>query len=216
MAKSPNTDTREALRRFMVKRKLRMLPWATRAGIAEGTLRSFLDGRTKSMTDGNLARLANAEGVSIEDMLGRATPTAPGARLVPVIDTVQAGQWREIADAYQPGDGADVIAADSKIGPHAFALAIVGDSMAERFQEGDRIIVDPAVEPRPGDFVVAKRGLDHEATFKQLFVKGHDKRRRLVVELRPLNPAHPVLPMDADHPGEIVGVMVEHHAYRRR
>ncbi|MCZ4058067.1 S24 family peptidase [Pantoea sp. LMR881] len=38
--------------------------------------------------------------------------------------------------------------------------------MEPDFKEGDVIIVDPEIEPVPGEFVVAKNG-EHEATFKK-------------------------------------------------
>ena len=55
---------------------------------------------------------------------------------------------------------------DQKFSASTFALEIKCDSMLPDFKPGDRIIVDPAVAPQPGDFVVAKNGHD-EATFKK-------------------------------------------------
>lgn len=213
MVRDAEQDTREALLRFMDQRGLKVSPWAERAGITEGTLRSFLAGGTRSMRHANLRKLAAAENVSVEQMLGRVI--APTVATVPVIDYVQAGNWREVVDAYQPGHGFDEIGVDRRIGQSAFALQIVGDSMEPDFREGDRIIVDPAVRPRPGDFVVAKVRPAEEATFKRYTTPKQTKRGRLVVELVPLNPAYPVLTMSGPD-DEIVGTVVEHHRYFRR
>lgn len=72
--------TRDALRRFMRARDLKVLPWATRAGIRESTLRNFLAGRTDSLTQRTLAKLAAAERVSAAQMLEAPELTEPQRR----------------------------------------------------------------------------------------------------------------------------------------
>lgn len=138
-----------------------------------------------------------------------------GDRMIPVISYVQAGHWTEAADPYAAGEGFAEIHADTVVGARAFALEILGPSMLNRFQERDRIIVDPDVQPMPGDFVVAKEDRDEGVTFKQYRPRGEDARGRPVIDLRPLNDDWPTITLDARNPGRIVGVMVEHHSYRR-
>ena len=138
----------------------------------------------------------------------------PG-RALPVISYIQAGGWTSAPDPYAPGAGFAEMAVDTGVGPRAFALQIRGDSMADRFVEGDRVAIDPDVQPKPGDFVAAKEDREDEATFKQYRLRGVDNRGRPIIELRPLNDAWPVITLDAKNPGRIVGTMVEHHSYRR-
>lgn len=211
MARALKNANRAAILRFMAEKRLKVAPWCREAKITEGTLRAFLAGRTRSMAMDTFEQLAAAAGVTVEEMLGRATVPS-GLRLVPVISTVQAGSWREVVDAYEPGHGSAEIAVDQPVGDNAFALEVEGDSMAPAFQEGDRIIVDPARRPRPGDFVVAKRARDDSATFKRYVVRRLDRRGRPEVELEPLNTAHPVLTLGAEG-DKIIGVVVEHHRY---
>lgn len=201
---------RAALRRFMVQRNLTNHGWTRAAGIANNTLRNFLIGKTESMTDANLRRLAQAAGVAIDVMFGSET-SEPG---IPVIDYVQAGSWTQASDPYPAGQGHARLTPDVAVGATAFALDIKGNSMEPEFREGDRIVVDPARKPLPGDFVVAKTGHpdeSSEATFKK-FTRPRPDR----VELVPLNPDHPTLTIDRKHPGHIVGVVVEHRRYWRR
>jgi SOS-response transcriptional repressor LexA len=141
-------------------------------------------------------------------------------RPLPVISGVQAGAMTEATDPYALGQGFAEMAVDSKVGPRAFALQINGDSMTDRFREGDRVAIDPDLAPAPGDFVVAveERSGDEgqrEATFKQYRPRGLDGRGRPIIELRPLNDAWPLITLDAKNPGRIIGTMVEHHSYRR-
>jgi len=136
-------------------------------------------------------------------------------RPVSVISYVQAGAWTDAADPYPKGGGFGEMAVDSPMGPHAFALEIRGDSMADRFREGDRVAIDPDVLPHPGDFVVAKEQREEEATFKQYRLRGFDTKNRPIIELRPLNDAWHTITLDAKNPGRIIGTMIEHHSYRR-
>lgn len=136
-------------------------------------------------------------------------------RTVPVIDYVQAGAWTQVANPHALGQGHAEMAIDTGAGPLVFALEIKGTSMLDRFHEGDRIAIDPSIEPLPGDFVVAKEKSSEEATFKQYRPRGSDGRGRPVIELRPLNDSWPLITLDAKNPGTIVGTMIEHHSYRR-
>ena len=86
--------------------------------------------------------------------------------------------------------------------------------MAPEFQPGDKVIVDPKIHPRPGDFVVAKRDKDREAIFREFQVKSQKTGERVVIELRSSNPNMPTLLIDRKNPGRIVGTMVEHRRYR--
>lgn len=139
----------------------------------------------------------------------------PRGRTIPVIDSVAAGLWGTVADPYPPGRGMDLLVTERKVGASAFALVVRGTSMESEFRDGDKIIVDPDIEPQPGDFVVAKLERDNDATFKKYRPRGIDDDGQPVIDLVPLNEDWPVLRMDAANPGRIVGTMIEHRRYRR-
>jgi SOS-response transcriptional repressor LexA len=135
-------------------------------------------------------------------------------RQVPLISYVQAGGWSSATDAYAMGGGMELLGVDFEVSRGTFALEILGDSMLPEFGEGDRIIVDPAVTPLPGDFVVAKNSAE-EAMFKKYRPKGINERGEQVFELVPLNPDYPSRYSDREKI-TIIGVMVEHRRRRRR
>jgi len=112
------------------------------------------------------------------------------------------------------GDGFETIATDLDLSAGAFGLIIKGPSMEPEFKEGDKVIIDPAVSPQPGDFVVAKNSHE-EATFKKYRPRGTSERGEMVFELVPLNDDFAILHSERDHL-HIIGVMVEHRKYRRR
>ena len=86
--------------------------------------------------------------------------------------------------------------------------------MEPDFKEGDIIIVDPELEPIPGEFVVAKNG-ENEATFKKYRPTFTDLTGRQHYELVPLNDDYPTI-NSSDRPLKIIGVMIEHRIYRRK
>ena len=72
-------------------------------------------------------------------------------------------------------------------GAEAFALRVLGDSMAPEFEHGDIIVVEPDGATRDGSFVIALIG--DEWAFGQLRRDGPAWR------LQPLNPAHAATPL---------------------
>lgn len=120
---------------------------------------------------------------------------SPGT--VPILSWVNAGEWREtIADADSFEGWAHVTV---QVRRYTFALRVQGDSMEPDFPAGVFIVVEPDMDPQPGDYVIAKNG--DEATFKQLVKDGADWY------LKPLNPRYPIKPLES--PCKIIGVVRE-------
>jgi SOS-response transcriptional repressor LexA len=135
-------------------------------------------------------------------------PALLGTRPIPVISSVQAGALRDMDNPYEPGDGYAVEYTDDvKLSRWAFGLDVEGDSMLPRFQEGDRLIVDPEREPKPGNFVIARNGSD-QATFKKYRPRGMDPQGNVIFELVPLNDDYPTMRSDLEQL-TIIGVVTE-------
>ncbi len=184
------------------------------AGTTRGQIWKLENGEIQ-LTPRWLDRLSKALDCEPLELLGGSEGLAGAAgRDLPVIDYVQAGDWTAPVDPYAKGDGMAVVHPATRVSAKAFALEIRGNSMEPEFREGDRVIVDPAVSPLPGDFVVAKLDDAHEATFKKYRPLGTGKGA--AIELIALNPDWPALRIDRQNPGRIVATMVEHHRYRRR
>jgi len=121
---------------------------------------------------------------------------------IPIISWVQAGQWNEIFDNHPVGHGDEYISVTARVGLHAFALKVRGDSMEPEFPDGSIIIVDPEREARHGSYVVVRLDEEMEATFKQLILDGSRKY------LKPLNDRYPILEVDGKK-ATISGVVVQ-------
>lgn len=118
---------------------------------------------------------------------------------VPLISSVQAGMYKEFIDnLLQSGDGKyERISTTVPIKRHTFALRVTGDSMEPKFTDGMVLVVEPDMEPNPGDYVIAKNG-SAETTFKQLIKDGADWF------LKPLNDRYPIKPLGES---TIIGVV---------
>jgi SOS-response transcriptional repressor LexA len=145
--------------------------------------------------------VASVLGLTVAQLMGGSENVQVGPEVrgtVPLISAVQSGNYKMHVDNFHPGDGGEErISTTVPVKRHTFALRVSGDSMEPDFHEGAILIVEPDLEPQPGDFVIAKNG-DEETTFKQLTRDGGDWY------LKPLNPRYPIKPLGK---ATIVGVV---------
>lgn len=120
---------------------------------------------------------------------------------IPLISWVSANRFGEANDSFAPADAEEWIYTTAK-GERMFALKVKNDCMEPEFREGDRIIVNPEIQPENGDFVVVRDNKNNEATFKQL--KKYGKK----IILHPLNPKYPDIELAYDKRYVIVGKVV--------
>lgn len=97
-------------------------------------------------------------------------------------------------------------AADACEGAEAFALMVLGDSMAPEFLEGEVILIEPEGLATDGAFVLAQ--VDGEWIFRQLARNGGGWR------LQALNPAYPAT--DIPDLGAVKGVIIQKSKPGRR
>lgn len=139
-------------------------------------------------------------------------PSRRKLRKIPVLDFVQAGIWREVVyDGVYPKD--ETYTTYEGKDPNAvFSLEVDGLSMAPEFMPGDEIVVDAALEPKPGSLVVAQEVQHGVAmtTFKKYRVVGINEHGVDIIELVPLNPDFPTY-NSSQIEISIIGVVVQHH-----
>jgi len=124
---------------------------------------------------------------------------------VPLISWVQAGAWCEAAN-FEPYDVDNWISCPVPISEGGFALKVRGDSMTNpgpgrSYPDGCILFIDPEVETKAGDRVIARVPRTNEMTFKVLV---EDAGRQF---LRPINPQYPIIDITEETHicGKIVG-----------
>ena len=124
-------------------------------------------------------------------------------QLIPIIDYTQAGEWREVIDTYQPGQGSDEVPVSSDRSD-LIALRVKGNSMEPLIRNGQVVVVDPHRRPNNGDIVIAVK--EGQSTIKRL----HRVDDTTII-LEPLNPAFEkiVLTRQDAEDLRIVGVVIE-------
>ena len=193
------------IRRYREHRDWTLERLSSESGVAVGTI-SALENRD-SLRSIYAAKIAAAFGVSVETLMD-ADPAnqvlvqerpnvtqVPAMRLVPILNKVNAGMYKEIVEAHP--DDIDYVPVYMPTKRYTFALRVDGDSMEPGFPHGCIVIVDPEIEAKPNDYVIAMNG-DNESTFKQLIKDGPD------FYLRPRNPRYPIKPLGT---ASIIGVV---------
>ena len=180
---------------------------ATAAGKSRAAVTHWLNGDTieiKADSAAGLQALTGFNAVWISTGKGpkkTTENTAPGPTIkgeVPLLSNVQAGMYTEFVDNLHPGEEAyESISTSVPVNRYTFALRVTGDSMEPDFKEGMILIVEPELDPQPGDYVIAKNGSE-ETTFKQLIKDGGDWY------LKPLNSRYPIKPLATS---TIIGVV---------
>ena len=111
---------------------------------------------------------------------------------VPLIDKSTACRYQSYTDSRQY-ESTERIPVPIPVGKRAFAIRVLADSMEPRFLNGDIIIIDPDIEPKPLDFVLALDTSSNNIAFKQLI---EDGKRSF---LKPLNPRYPLVEIQNYH-----------------
>lgn len=179
------SDTRlQNFRRVLAEKKLRLTDIADLLGKAPAQVSAF-GGKNPTKGIGNqiareLEKALDLHSGYLDMPFGvgeynSATILTLTGRKLPVVGSIAAGVWCEPDNVFDPRDAEEWIDAPGPVGPRAFILRVEGISMEPKFMEGDKIIIDPALEALPGHFVAAKRSTDQAATLKQLKQEGTEQ-----------------------------------------
>lgn len=139
---------RAALHAFARDNHLKISPWSEAAGLAEATVRGFLAGRTRTLSDETYVQLAEAAAEKLGRVVaaGELRGELPRAVLVPMQHYVGAGDEVHIIESDGPIDYVEA--------PPGYAMGsaakIKGESMQPTFDPGDIIFFKEREEPPQG------------------------------------------------------------------
>lgn len=166
----------ENLKKIRKAKKVTQKELAQKSGVKQSVISDLETGNAKST--GSILELANALGVTAEELKKGVfdevslTNVAPvTVRMAPVLSWVQAGTMTnvEAVDMSQIEEWLPLPDGDCE---KCFYLKVQGLSNFPDFQEGDYILVDPALQfsdMNSGDIIVVRKFDD--ATFKRLVIE---------------------------------------------
>jgi transcriptional regulator with XRE-family HTH domain len=190
---------------------------ADRFKISRAAVAQWEGGDTNPGT-AKLEGVAEILGVQIEWLTTGRGPMLSGAEsklfTVPLIDLVTAGDWPEAAGSIELGRSE--LPTEQKLGVHAFAIEIVDEAMVPEFSPGDRAIVDPAVQPRPGDNVIGRVETATEGILRRYRATTFQDSLVPQVQLIATNPDWAVIDLRPGNGGKLIGTVVESRRYRKR
>jgi len=178
--------------------------FATAVGVSRGAVQQWERPDGTAPRRSNWQRVADVLGVPVAELLlGLRTDPTPDVRAeVPLVSEVEAGNYTVI-DNFSGAGNFDTVPTRVDVKRHTYALRVHGDSMVsesgDSFPQGAILIVEPEMNPQPGDYVIALN-TDNETTFKQLIKDNGD------LYLKPLNIRYPIKPLGS---AKIIGVVRE-------
>lgn len=141
MAFSESEKRRRALKAYIDANGIKILPWATAAGVSEAAVRLFIKGRTESLNETTYRKLATAAEVTVAELLGEYTPPVE----LPLWGYAGAG---EKVHTFEGGDHPALETVDAPPGMKNGAAVIVrGDSMLPRMRNGDVLFFEMQESP---------------------------------------------------------------------
>jgi SOS-response transcriptional repressor LexA len=227
IAERPSSPIYEALMALKPE-GMSLNAWAKQAGINRSIFNGIR--AHGNPTSDTLQKLLDAIGVSLSDLYARMEPNSSAtvltevrgtgmnahdierawhgpqpSRPVPLLGTAFGGEWSDgvemtelhLTDVLDYVGRPQAVAGDR----HAYAVEFVGDSMVPRYEPGERAIVSPRAQVRPGDDVIVQLKTaapvededripdpDHMNRVTMVLVKRLVRQTARYVELQQYNP----------------------------
>jgi transcriptional regulator with XRE-family HTH domain len=209
-------DMGNRLKSFRTARKMSQYDLSRQTGIEQATI-SRIERGEMALLSPHAVKISAALGIPVAGLLGMVeniSPVVLGTRQIPVLEYSEIHQINEKVSGLVNTEQHEYVLTDLSYSAKAFAMRILGDSNSPDFTEGDLIVCDPEIFPKPGDWVVAT-GPGQTVTFAQYRSLGINDNQIELFELVPLNRFYAA--MRSDKQALVIkGVMVEHRTYRRK
>lgn len=131
---------------------------------------------------------------------------------LPLISLAQAAAWMLEERLLIQQQATRFLYSDSKLSESALAITLEDNAMQPDYRPGDTLIFDPAVNPQPGDLVLALINGVAQVRIYRLMAEQHDEQ---IFSLRPLNDDFPVQ-TSSEKKIELIGTLMEMRRYRAR
>lgn len=131
---------RQAVRRLAEERRLKLTEWCRRAGVSEGTLRHWLEDPTRTISTRVLRQLAQAENMTLSQLLGEVVGTVPIITEVPLC---RGGKAMEVFDQDLNAFDVAIATVHLPLPPGQYvALQVLNDAVSRRVPVGGYAVIN--------------------------------------------------------------------------
>jgi len=149
--------------------------------------------------------------IIMENGVTRGKVIADNVRHVPLLKPANVMEFlRDKMEALSKNNEKIGLDSSLELSREGFAVEIEGNGLVPELYPGDIVIVDPDVDPAPGDLVVA-----HIEESDQVIVRKYRPRNAKVIELAPINEDYPSDEISPASPGTLIGTVVQTRRNRR-
>lgn len=181
---------------------------ARRADVGPASI-SRVENELQGLTVDTLEALCKALGLTLGEFFGADVAALPRGVRIPLLCLSQVQLYLEGGMESMETSQPIIEMPETPGAARYLALKITDVSMQgarDYFAPGDVVIIDPAIPPQPGDYVLAM--VDNQTVFRQYTL------RQLHIELAPLNPFWATLSAPPDQV-QVIGTLIEHRRYRK-
>lgn len=209
---------------ILPSKKIKGVDLARAVGVKPPSVSDWLSGKSKTMEGENLLKASKFLGVNAswlatgngaiqdknnqknEEEINNIVLNDLNLNKIPIFNFLEICLWREKLNRKQTSLSyiyTDYLGTEPK---SVFGLIVQDNSMEPEFKEGDLLIIDTLLLPKPGCFVVAKKG-SNETIFRKYRVLSQDHNGQDFFELISLNNDYPTISCQL-HDIQIIGSVV--------
>jgi len=160
-------------------------------------------------------RIASVLGCNLAELYGAAEDlpaSVPiGAKRIPLYSALEFSK----ADNFTNAIAHKWLVTDIESSASCYAVDMDDPAMLSEIKIGDRVLVDPSIQPVPGDLFAVHSYRTKQSYIRKYRALGFNAGGDLIFEARPIDADYPVLDAEKDVL-LVLGVVVEHRRIRRK
>ncbi|MFZ3193956.1 MAG: LexA family transcriptional regulator [Moraxellaceae bacterium] len=160
-------------------------------------------------------RIAAVLGCNLAELYGAAEdlPAAVpiGAKRIPLYSALEFSK----ADNFTNAIAHKWLVTDIESSASCYAVDMDDPAMLSEIKIGDRVLIDPSIQPVPGDLFAVHSYRTKQSYIRKYRALGFNAGGDLIFEARPIDADYPVLQAESDLL-QVLGVVIEHRRIRKR
>lgn len=174
-------DLRDIIKGLMSAQNISTLAELSRlVDVPQQTLHRIMSGATPNPQIATLQAIASYFHVNVSQLIGEEpivmgdNQACPFITKIPLLKWEDVPHWKRLTERYTPNNWQYWAITKYELSQNAYALNIQNRTMPAPFSFDSVLIVDPAVEPQDGNFIIVHRIQDQAVSIKKFETDGAD------------------------------------------